>query len=63
MAAMGEAAVPINMLILGSSLASFNWQTLKEAPWCTNLSVVFAKVNQQRAHMHTVEWIVLCRWS
>ena len=34
------------MLILGSSLASFSWQTLKEAPWRTNLCVVFAKVNE-----------------
>merc|ERR1711935_1299561 len=44
MSKMGQAAVPINMLILGSSLASFSWQTLKEAPWRTNLCVVFAKM-------------------
>eukprot|EP00656_Telonema_subtile_P010196 TRINITY_DN1487_c0_g1_i5.p2 TRINITY_DN1487_c0_g1~~TRINITY_DN1487_c0_g1_i5.p2 ORF type:complete len:256 (+),score=69.45 TRINITY_DN1487_c0_g1_i5:305-1072(+) len=44
MAKMGRAAVPINMLILGASLASFSFSSLKEAPWGTNLCVVLAKM-------------------
>ena len=41
---VGQAAVPINMLILGIGLGTFNWQKLQRAPWVINLLVVFCKM-------------------
>ena len=41
---IGQAAVPMNMFILGAGLGSFDWGSVKTAPWATNALVVLCKM-------------------